>query len=150
MNTSLHYLLMANHLLFQKALLVGMKDTELTSGQPKVLDYLLYHDGAVQKEIAEACHIEPATMTSVLLGMEQKGLIVRKNQNGNRRSLYVYLTDKGKTMADQVFLNFERIEECAFQGMNEAEQEQLLKLLFLVNQNMRSKGVVMDAQSRNC
>lgn len=75
-----------------------MKDTNLTPGQPKILDYLLLHDGAVQKEIAEACHIESATMTSVLLGMENKGLVVRKNINSNRRSLYVYLTDKGKLL----------------------------------------------------
>lgn len=58
---------MADHLLFQKSLLAGIKDVNLTPGQPKILDYLLSHDGAVQKEIAEACHIEPATITSVLI-----------------------------------------------------------------------------------
>ena len=65
MEESLHYLLMTDYLLFQKAFLAGVKETNLTPGQPKILDYLLYHDGVVQKEIASACHIEPATMTSV-------------------------------------------------------------------------------------
>ena len=49
---SLHYLLMANHLMVQKSLIASVKDTGLTPGQPKVLDYLRHHDGTVQKEIA--------------------------------------------------------------------------------------------------
>lgn len=139
MEESLHYLLMADHLSFQKSLLIGMKDTNLTSGQPKVLDYLLFHDGAVQKEIAEACHIEPATITSVLLGMENKGLIVRKNLNGNRRSLYVYLTDKGKALAEQVELKFGSIEEKALAGFSDDDKEMLIGFLTKMNKNMREK-----------
>ena len=52
MKESLHYLLMANHFMIQKALVTSVKDTGLTSGQPKVLDYLKNHNGAVQKDIA--------------------------------------------------------------------------------------------------
>lgn len=142
MKESLHYLLMSDHLLFQKSLLVSIKDTDLTPGQPKILDYLLYHDCAVQKEIAEACHIEPATITSVLLGMENKGLIVRKNINGNRRSLYVCLTDKGKALAKQVELQFETIEEKALLGFSNSEREMLTIFLTKMNENLTEKGVV--------
>ena len=46
---TLHYLLLADHLTFQKVLMTRIKDTGLTPGQPKVLDYLRCHDGAVQK-----------------------------------------------------------------------------------------------------
>ena len=109
MKGTLHYLLMVNHLAFQKALLVGIKDTNLTAGQPKVLDYLRDHDGAVQKEIAAACHIEPATLTSILLGMENKNLIIRKMHGNNRRSLYVYLTKQGKELAEHVESEFCKI-----------------------------------------
>lgn len=144
MEKTLHYLIMANQLLFQKSLIVNIKDTDLTLGQPKVLDYLLYHDGVVQKEIATACHIEPATITSVLLGMENKGLITRKNLNGNRRSLYVYLTDKGKTLAKRVETEFKRIEENALIGFTNEEKKMLTDFLIRVNQNMKKKGEVCD------
>ena len=93
---SIHYLLMADHFMVQKALLSQIKDTELTMGQPKVLDYLKDHDGACQKDIAAGCHIEPASITAVLSGMENKGYIQRSTKSGDRRSLYVYLTDKGR------------------------------------------------------
>lgn len=140
MEKTLHYLIMANHLLFQKSLIVNIKDTDLTVGQPKVLDYLLDHDGVVQKEIATACHIEPATITSVLLGMENKGLITRKKLNGNRRSLYVYLTDKGKALAKRIETEFEGIEDNALIGFTDEEKKMLTDFLIRVNQNMKKKG----------
>ncbi|MGM9916634.1 MarR family transcriptional regulator [Anaerotignum sp.] len=144
MKHSLHYLLMADYLLFQKNLLAEIKETPLTSGQPKILDYLRLHDGAVQKEIAEACHIEPATITSILLGMEKKGLILRKNLNGNRRSLYVYLTDNGRQLAECVNSEFEKIEETAFLGFSEDEKKLLIDFLTRINQNMYVKGSIRD------
>ena len=55
--------------------------------------------GAGQKEIAAACHIEPATLTSVLNRMGEKGMIERRMRNGNRRSLYVFLPGKGKGLS---------------------------------------------------
>lgn len=54
MDDTLHYLIMANQMLVQKALLEQLKDTGLTIGQPKILDYLKDHDGSNQKEIAKA------------------------------------------------------------------------------------------------
>ena len=144
MKESLHYLLMTNHLTFQKSLMSVIRDTELTSGQPKVLDYLKYHDGAVQKEIAAACHIEPATITSVLLGMENKGLIIRKNLNGNRRSLYVYLTDKGRELAQRIEAEFDIIEENALNGFNVEEKEMLNLFLTRIHENLHQKGADFD------
>ena len=61
MDISLHYLTMANHLLIQKRILEKVKESGLTLGQPKVLDYLKNHDGASQKEIAAGCFISMET-----------------------------------------------------------------------------------------
>ena len=71
MKETLHYLLMTDHFLFQKTLFGKIKETGLSIGQPKVLDYLKEHDGTTQREIAAACQIEPASLTSILNGMEK-------------------------------------------------------------------------------
>lgn len=136
MKKSLHYLLMADHLSLQKMLLARIKDINLTPGQPKVLDYLTDHDGSVQKDIAASCRIEPATLTSVLLGMEHKGLIMRKNKDGNRRSLYVFLTDKGRKTAELVEKHFEETEKEILGGFTAKETETLCVLLEKLNNNM--------------
>ena len=52
MDDSFHYLSMINHMTIQKKLMEQLKNTGLTLGQPKVLDYLKDHDGVSQKEIA--------------------------------------------------------------------------------------------------
>ena len=74
MDDSLHYLIMANQMLVQKALLYKLKDTGLTIGQPKILDYLSRHNGSNQKEIAKACFLEAGSLTTILNKMEEKGL----------------------------------------------------------------------------
>ena len=106
-----HYLLMAGHAIYLKQLMAELYHTGLTPGQPKVLDYLMEHDGANQKEIANACHIEAATLTSVLNGMEAKSLIERRRTDGNRRSFYIFLTDRGREMGREVTEAFARLEE---------------------------------------
>ena len=72
MDDTLHYLIMANQMLVQKALLEQLKDTGLTIGQPKILDYLKEHDGSNQKEIAKACFLEAGSLTTILNKMDLK------------------------------------------------------------------------------
>ena len=139
MKETLHYLLMANHFMFQKELIASVKDTKLTSGQPKVLDYLRNHDGAIQKEIAIACHIEPASLTAILSGMEEKGYIERRMKDGNRRSSHVYLTKKGNTYVNRLVQEFDKIESKALMGFSEEEKQDLQDLLTRVYENMIKK-----------
>ena len=129
MEHSFHYLLLANQSMVHRQLLAQLKDTGLTLGQPKVLDYLQDHDGAHQAEIARACHIEPASLTSVLNRMEEKALVERRTQKGDRRSFAVYLTEQGRQMA--------RREEQAFAGVSEAEREQFLAVFRRVYGNLK-------------
>ena len=102
----------------------------------KVLDFLREKDGAAQKEIAAACHIEPASLTTILNGMEEKGLIRRKSLNGNRRSWHIFLTDRGKEMVEAVDKGFEELEDQAFSGISVEEQESFLKTFEKMYHNM--------------
>lgn len=144
MEESLHYLLMADHFMFQKMLFVNVKESGLTLGQPKVLDYLKEHNGAVQKEIASACHIELASLTTILNGMEKKDLIIRKMTVGNRRSLYVFLTEKGWKQAGRIKEEFDKIEASALQGFTENEKKALNDYLVRIYENVSQKTVVKD------
>ena len=79
-----HKLMLENQSLFTKMVFDELNNENITIGQPKVLEYLFTHDGAIQKNIAEACQIEPATLTSLLLRMEKNNLVERKNKNGDK------------------------------------------------------------------
>ena len=126
---SLHYLLMKTHSLFSKRVMAEASHAGLTSGQPKVLEYLTLFGEADQKTIAAYCEIEPATVGSILLRMEENGLILRRQKAGNRRSLYVSLTDKGRNAATRVEEIFHRVEADSARVLSPDEVQLLQELL---------------------
>lgn len=128
MDDSLHYLIMANQMLVQRGLLERLKETGLTIGQPKVLDYLKEHDGSNQKEIARACFLEAGSLTSILNRMEEKGLVERRMLNGNRRSFHVFLTENGKKNQELVEEMFAEIEKDALDGISSEEFETFMEV----------------------
>lgn len=136
MDRSFHYLLMATQSLFQRSVMAELNGSGLTAGQPKVLDYLGRHDGSVQKAIAAGCQIDPATLTGLLNRMEEKGLIRRCNEDGNRRSLHVYLTEQGWAKQREVRQTMERQSEVVQAGLSEEQRTQLLDCLYKVCANM--------------
>ena len=136
MDQSFHYLSMSVHAAVQKKLMEELKETGLTLGQPKVLDYLKDHDGSSQKEIARACHIEPGSLTSILNRMEEKRLIERRSLNGNRRTSYIFLTEQGTQSQQLIDGIFAQIEAQAFRGIPETEQEKWMKQFRQIYENL--------------
>ena len=126
---NLHYLLMKSHAMFSRRVLAEVSKIGLTSGQPKILDFLLQYPEADQKTIAAYCEIEPATVGSILLRMEENGLILRRQKAGNRRSLYVSLTDKGRDAAARVEEIFHTVEADAARELSPDEVHLLQELL---------------------
>lgn len=125
MDASFHYLLMAAHALFQKQVFLRLSGSGLTSGQPKVLDYLGLHDGSRQREIATGCMMDPATVTGVIGRMEEHGLVERRVKPGDRRSSYVYLTPLGREKLAQVKNVFVQLEHELLRNLPAGQPEAL-------------------------
>lgn len=142
---SLHYLLMKSHAMLSRSILSQANKIGLTSGQPKILDFLLKFEEADQKTIASYCEIEPATVGSILMRMEENGLVLRRQKEGNRRSLYVSLTEKGKQSAEKLMDIFNEAENMAVSNMTDEEikvlKETLCKLCDTIKINNESKKV---------
>ena len=136
MDASFHYLSMINHMTVQKKLMEQLKDTGLTLGQPKVLDYLKDHDGVSQKEIAAGCLIEAGSLTSILNRMEEKDLIERKILNGNRRTFHIFMTESGKKNQKLVEKAFKKIEKTALNGISEEEQKVFMEIFHRIYRNL--------------
>ena len=96
----------------------------LSPGQPKILETLKKLECCMQKELAKACEVEPATITSILPNMEKNGLIKRETiiYEVGKRALAVSLTDKGKVMEEEVVRVFDEIEEMSFRGFTQEEK----------------------------
>ena len=136
MNFTFHYLLMANHIMLQKQLFNNIKDLKLTLGQPKVLDYLRQNDGAMQKDIAQGCHIEAASLSTILNGMEKNGLITRNIDKYNRRNINIFMTEKGKEICKRIEQEFITIEKKAFYNFSEKEIQKLTEYMIKIYNNL--------------
>jgi DNA-binding MarR family transcriptional regulator len=90
-------------------------------GQPPVLWYLEHHDGCIQRDIADNCHIKAASVSNVLDTMEQCGYIRRHAQEGDRRAQRIYLTVEGKAICELVKSVTHQLEKRCLEGIGHEE-----------------------------
>lgn len=68
---------------------------ELTHEQAFVLGYLVQNPGAIQRDIAQISRTSAASVSSLLQGLERRGLVERRTEAGDERSKRVYATPAG-------------------------------------------------------
>lgn len=125
----------------QNKLRPGMMKMGLSPGQPKILRYLTIHNNCMQKEIASALDIEPATVSQLLNNMVQAGLIQRSAPAERRRAESISITEKGRAAYEKWELHCHGVEEISMQGFTQMEQEQLLDYLLRMYRNLTGKNL---------
>lgn len=108
----------------------------LSIGQPKLLLYLRRHNGCMQKELAEFCGIEPATVSRILGKMERQGLIRREAVADNKRATAVSLTDLGTELGRQMLEFRDQVEEAGLRGFSPEERETFYDYLIRFHANL--------------
>lgn len=108
----------------------------LGQGQPRILARLLQGDGLTQRELADECMLDAATLSRALDRLEEMGLIRREEHPGSRRSYLVRLTDAGREKAAKVQEGFEQLEELLCQGFSPDELERLQRDLEHIRDNL--------------
>lgn len=84
-------------------------DLGITVGQAFVLFYLLEEDGSQVKEIASAVQLDSPSITGLIDRLIKEGLVIRKEDPNDRRSMNVFLTSKGREVAaaaSQIAIDF--------------------------------------------
>ena len=137
----LHGAIMGLMIRRKKRLREAFTQISLTEGKPKILDFLVDNSGCSQRELAQCCHIEPATATSILQSMEEEELISRTRNPKDKRVYNVFLTPKGIDMQKKVETIFTELDEKCFQGFSEEEKVEAIRLINKISDNL-SKGEV--------
>jgi DNA-binding MarR family transcriptional regulator len=143
-NKRFHTALISSYSIHKKCSFNEFQKLNLTTGQPKILSILYQQEGYLQKDLAKRCHVEPATMTSLLANMDKKGLIYKKTEyvSGNKRAYAIYLTEKGRDLAIQINRIVDDMEKICFQGFNDDEKKLLITLLNRVQSNLEHEYIV--------
>lgn len=96
----LHYLLLVAFNQSSRGINERMAPLGLTPGQPKVLEYLLEHDGGQARDICQAFCMDKSTVASLLVRMERDGLVRRTGDADDRRIQHIWLTEEGLRRAE--------------------------------------------------
>jgi DNA-binding MarR family transcriptional regulator len=118
------------------ALYPAITQAGLSPGQPKILRYLAANDGCSQKDLAVHCDIEPATVSKVLSGMEDNGLIRRASCPRDKRSISVHLTEKGLEAERIMAAHFDALNARELDGFSPQEIAELTDYLKRVYRNL--------------
>lgn len=134
----LHKALIFSSAAHRKACRSEFQRLNLSDGQPKVLSVLVENEGYLQKDLAKRCHVEPATMTSILANMSKNGLVRKEIEHvsGGKRAFAIYLTDKGREIAEQVNEIVQSAEEKAYEGFSDEERRLIVACLTRLGENL--------------
>lgn len=105
-------------------------------GQPRILKELRERGTMTQKELADICILDVATMSRTLDRLEQSGLIKRENNPESRRSWNISLTQDGEEMADKAIEIFNMTDEIFCKGITEEELNTLCEISSKIENNI--------------
>ena len=102
---------------------------ELSHPQSFVLGYLVQNPGAMQREIAQVSRTSAASVSSLLQGLERRGLVERRTADGDERSKRVYATLAGAELIAGFDTAMAAANETILAPLDAQERNTLLTLL---------------------
>ena len=141
MKTPFHLLLIRTYHAQKNRLRPEMAGIGLSPGQPKILNRLMETDCCMQKELAESCDIQPATVSRMLDTMEQAGLVCRQEEAPRRRAASVAITEAGREAHRQWQAICGRVGEVSLAGFTEEERQQFAEYLRRMYRNLTGREI---------
>lgn len=115
----------------QKALRVMVEHMgSCSKGTNAILFYLHgIHDGATSGELKEHFHIGSGGIANALKDLEEKGYIVRKNGENDKRVVSVYITDSGRALAKKSYEDMKDNLKLLLETIGEEDSKALFRIL---------------------
>ncbi|MED3933054.1 MarR family winged helix-turn-helix transcriptional regulator [Priestia megaterium] len=106
-----------------------LKPYGMTPVRWSIISVLDTQKGITQKELAEAIDKKQTTIVEMIYAMEEKGLIKRTFSEQDRRSHYLFLTEKGEELKKNLSPLVKDAHLFVTRQLSDAEIEQLKTLL---------------------
>lgn len=106
-----------------------VRERELTHEQSFVLGYLQQNPGAIQRDIATVTRTSAASVSSLLQGLERRGLVERRADDGNARTKLVFATPSGIDLIAGFEDAMLALDDTLLAPLNPDERTTLLALL---------------------
>jgi len=109
---------------------------DITHMDGKVLGYFARHAGATQSDLALHSGRDKAQLARLVKGLRDRGLLMAKTDDADRRSVRISLTSDGHAVQRALQLQGKRLSAKAASGMSASESRQLRALLRKVKANL--------------
>lgn len=113
--------------IFEKLLIEN--GIEISSGQGRILFILWKRDHQTIGEISQQTSLAKNTVSVVVNGMVNKGILSRKINPENRRQTIISLTDDAKSLQDKYETVSQQMNALFYQGFSTDEQVQFEQYL---------------------
>ena len=141
--------LLAAHEAYKKHAREGLKKYKLKARQPKIMYYIYTHAGCQQKDIAENCYVETATLSSVLRNLERRNLIERRSLSTDKRAYSIFPKKESREIFEAVKEQFESTTRAALSDFSEKEAKEFIAYLIRVEHNLRKDKHFQERISNN-
>lgn len=122
--------------LFAKSLQTKLTEHSVSFGHWSFLRILWVNEGLTQRELSEQAGLMEPTTYSALKAMEANGLIERRQLNGNRKSIHIYLTPKGRDLKQTLTPLAEAVNENAVRGIDPEDLQATRRTLLAIIMNL--------------
>jgi MarR family transcriptional regulator for hemolysin len=109
----------------------------MTRAKWAVLARLDRFEGLKQTELAEMLDLQPISLTRLLDGLADNGLIERRPDPDDRRAKRLFLTPAARPLLERLAALGEDLMATALAGLAPSERDALLGRLNLVKENLR-------------
>ena len=111
---------------------------DLTRSQWRVVVYLHRQDGLSQSELAELLGVGKVTIGGLVDRLEHAGWVNRRDDEKDKRTKRVYLTDKGRAIEKDMVLKGGELSRRILRTLSQDEQTALIAMLLSVKEDLQS------------
>jgi DNA-binding MarR family transcriptional regulator len=119
-----------------RALQIRLIEHDVSFGHWTFLRILWEQDGMTQRALSEAAGVMEPTTYAALTGMEKLGYIERRQSPENKKNMYVFLTEQGRTLEGKLVPLAIDVNEISMHGINAEDIHTTRKVLLGIIKNL--------------
>jgi DNA-binding MarR family transcriptional regulator len=114
----------------------GLARRGVTADQFVLLALLAEQDGITQQELVRRASSDANTIRAMLVLLESRGLVARRQHRSDRRARSVILTRKGRRAYEKLWADSEPVRERLFAALRPEEADALVEFLGRISEAM--------------
>ncbi|MDH7795545.1 DNA-binding MarR family transcriptional regulator [Beijerinckia sp. GAS462] len=125
-----------------RALQMRLAQISVAHGHWTFLRVLWQQDGLSQVELGAVAGVTRPSTSAAVKAMEELGYVELRQQKGNRKNVYVFLTAAGRALERKLVPLAVDVNKIALEGFSAADEKRLRSMLLKITENLAEDEVV--------